>query len=235
MFFLYQKNEPESLGVNAIQNKQVLKSEMPEVNLKSDIPKQDKRKQVYRELASSSSVKPSSVVQERSVSSRFPSDVSTFKKQLGKKISSEKIKKYLYKGKTHKVGKVSFSKNIRAEVSNEMRADAMGTFGEFLIFNEQSSSGLQNGQYYVAYDNEKKTIAFATGRLVVEITDDFVESSIKDLNLEITEKPSEDLKLIFLSPIQGSLNYDKATLGLSKLPGVRSIRAELIYNRAKQQ
>jgi len=229
-----------------------LQKEGPSVSVESVVPKNEStqnRNEEIVEKESTSSVSVRSISNEkndsyaklenpdRMILDRKIATLDKFKKQIKKKLTDGTIKSIVDKNRTSKVGDVTVSYSLIAAYEDNNKIDGfMGNYKDFAIYKTASEkANLEKGQFYVSYDNKNQTIGFATGRFVVEVNDKFEESSIKELDLQVSERPVEDNQIYFLETTKKYIDFAGTRFRLIKFPGVRSVRLELIYGRVRQQ
>lgn len=150
-----------------------------------------------------------------------------------------KIRESLYGGDFANLNDVVISYRTRAvPIANLLPSGAIsiGEYNGYSVFSGvDGKRDLEEGQLYVAYDGKKQAIAFATGRLIVDSDDSFDEQSIASLNLKVDERLDSNPNLLFLAYDSLEVDFDQTRKHLSKIPGVRGVRLELIYTRYQKQ
>ncbi|NOT80470.1 MAG: hypothetical protein HOP07_15875 [Bacteriovoracaceae bacterium] len=231
IFFFLKNQEKPDLAGGAISERQI-----------SSAPNSEPQQEVSNTLVDQSpneieNRQPQSTNEERTITARVPAEVQNFKKQNKRRDASNFIKRNILNNKVVKVGKVSISLSIRAAASSEAKkgSDVLGEINGLVIFPENPRTTLEQGQFLVAFDHEKNSVAFFSGRLIVQTYELFDESLLKSLKFEVSEKSENDQSLKFVEFRGNFSEFDDARKSLIKLEGVQSVRAELIYGRKTRQ
>jgi hypothetical protein len=179
-----------------------------------------------------------SVTEKRVINARTPADVSKFKKHIRRMDLNAVVRRNVLENKLFKFGTISISRTLRAEPLNTAKikhSDVLGEINGLVIFSESPKAELRSGQFLVAYDHAKNSVAFFTGRLILQTSAAFNENLLKNLNFQVSEKSNSDVSLSFVEYLGDFSEMERDQRILFKLEGVSSVRAELVYGRKSRQ